>query len=492
MLRPTASQPVAYNGATPAGTGGPMREPSDIDELFRGMAEYAEDSDRTDPRRFVGRKHEMQRLVLALERTAADNPRSATRVVHGIPGMGKTALSKEFQRRINGASMAGKTAWAVEVDCADFDLPPLKLVQKVAAKLPARMDLIPGGGEWARRTRTAVRKAAETALLFGTGKTGREAMQRVTGLDDAADLATCINAFAGSVWPEEIVVALVADEFQACPVTDRVRAALRVIDSCEHESRMQLVLFGLPNVTSLLRDDLGLSRMTENAEIPLGPLMGSEGRQVVAETLEALGLAVSNPAWSYYLRELDVAVNDWTRWKDALADRIAEDSLNFPQHLTSGLLATVRALIDTRGKLACGARLQADIAERFERIKSGYYARRLGPLEEHSMALGALSCMEDGAAPEGIAIDLLIAGADGREVPLSRRQALDVLRSAVGRSVIDAHGEQGGVVYVASSIPSMRHWLTAAFKQGVQEGWPAARAIVERHGQRLPEQRVAP
>ena len=442
-----------------------MREPSDIDELFRGMAEYAEDSDRTDPRRFVGRKREMQRLVHTVSRVASFNPRNATTVVHGMPGIGKTALSKEFQRHINMVPLAGKTVLAVEVDCADFDLPPLKLVQKIASKLSPHMEWIRLGTKWPRRP---------------------------PEIRATADLKTCINAYAGRVWAENAVIILVADEFQACPVSDGVRAALRVIDSCEHESRIQLVFFGLPNVTSLLRDDLGLPRMTENAEIPLGPLKGLEGRQVVAETLEALGVAVSNPAWSYYLRELDVAVNDWTRWKDALADRIAEDSLNFPQHLTAGLLATVRALIDTRGKLACGARLQADIAERFERIKSGYYARRLGPLEEHSMALGAISCMEDGAVLEGIAIDLLIAGADGRDVPLSRGQALDVLRSAVGRSVIDAHGEQGGVVYVASSIPSMRHWLTAAFKQGVQEGWPAARAIVERHGQRLPELGVAP
>lgn len=465
-----------------------MSEPRDINELFRGLANYAEDSDRTDPRRFVGREREMDRLVLAVERAAGDNPRSATRVVHGIPGMGKTALSKEFQRRINGVPTAGKTVWAVEVDCADFDLPPLNLVQRIAAELPARMDLIPGRGDWAHRTRNVIRKAAETALLFGTGKTGREAMQRVTGLNERSDFETCINAFAESVWPEEIVIALVADEFQACPVSARVRAALRAIDSCEHESRIQLTLFGLPKVMSLLRDDLGLSRMTENAEMPLGPLIDSEGREVVAQTLQALGLSVGNPAWSSYLRELGVTANDWIQWKDALADRIAEESMNFPQHLTAGLLATARALIDARGKVACGARLQADIIERFEGIKSVYYSRRIGPLERHRMALGALSCVEDGAAPEGVAADLLMAGAEGRGVPLSREQAIEVLRSAVGRYVIDSRDG----VYAASSIPSMRHWLTAAFAQGVREGRADAHAIVERHKQRLPKLSATP
>lgn len=463
----------------------PLGEPREIDGLFRGLAGYAEDSDRSDPPRFVGRKQEMDRLVCAVERVAAANPRSATRVVHGVPGMGKTALCKEFQRRVNGVQTAGRTVVAVEVDCADFDLPPIKLVQKIAAKLPARMDLIPGGGEWAQRTRSAIRHVAETALLFSTGKTGREAMQRVIGLDDKTDLGTCINAYAGSVWPEETVVALVADEFQACPVSDCVRAALRVIDSCEHESRMQLTLFGLPPVMSLLRDELGLSRMTENAELPLGPLVGSEGREVVAQTLEALGLSLNRHSWRHYLGELGVAPADWNEWTDGLAAWIAEESMNFPQHLTAGMLAIARALIDVRGKLACGAQLQADIAARFRRIKSGYYARRLGPLEEHGMALGALSSLRDGAVQEAVAVDLVVAGAQGRGVPLSPRQALDVLQSAVRRSVIDARGEQGGIAYAASSIPSMRQWLAAAFEQGVLEEWPAAQVIVERHGHLL-------
>ena len=462
-----------------------MAGPREIDELFRSLAGYAEDSDRSDPPRFVGRKSELDRLVSAPRRVAAANPRGATRVVHGVPGMGKTALGKEFQRRINGARTAGKTVVAVELDCADFDLPPLKLVQKIASKLPARMDLIPGRGEWARRTRGAIRDAAETALLLGTGKTGREAMHRVAGLDDGADLETCINAYAGSVWPAEIVVALVADEFQACPVSARVRNALRVIDSCAHEARIQMTFFGLPPVVVLLRDDLGLSRMTENAELPLGPLVGSEGREVVTQTLAALGLAADNETWASYLRELDVAASEWTAWKDDLADRIAAQSLNFPQHLTAGLLATVRALIDQRGKRACGHELQADIGDRLERIKGDYYARRLGDLAEHSMALGALSSMAGGAAVEATAIDLVVAGAEGRGVPMSAQQALGVLNLAVRRSVIESRRQQGGIVYVASSIPSMRDWLAAAFAQGTRESWPAARAILDRHEDQL-------
>ena len=438
-----------------------MREPRDINELFRGLVNYAEDSDRTDPRRFVGREREMDRLVRTVARVASFNPPGATTVVHGMPGVGKTSLSKEFQQRINEAPMAGKTVLTVEVDCADFDLPPLNLVQKIASHLSPHMELLPLRTRWRRWP---------------------------PKVSDAADLKTCINAYAGRVWAERAVIVLVADEFQACPVSDHVRAALRTIDSCEHESRIQLILFGLPKVTSLLRDDLGLPRMTGNTEMPLGPLIDSEGREVVAQTLQALGLSVGNPAWSSYLRELGVTANDWIQWKDALADRIAEESMNFPQHLTAGLLATARALIDARGKVACGARLQADIIERFEGIKSVYYSRRIGPLERHSMALGALSCMEDGAVPEGVAVDLLMAGAEGRGASLSREQAIEVLQAAVGRYVIDSCDG----VYAASSIPSMRYWLTAAFAQGVREGRPDARAIVERHEQRLPEFSATP
>lgn len=437
----------------------------EIDELFHGLAGYAEDSDRSDPPRFVGRAQEVDRLVRAVARVACFNPRRATNVVYGVPGVGKTALCKEFQRRINLSPMAGRTVLPVEVDCADFDLPPLKLMQKIASKLPAHMELIPAEEKWPRG---------------------------LPSVSDAADLATCINAYAGRVWSERAVVVLVADEFQACPVSDRVRAALRVIDSCEHESRVQLTLFGLPPVVSLLRDDLGLSRMTENAEVPLGPLVGSEGREVVAQTLEAFGLSLRNPSWRHYIGELRVAPVDWMEWANALTAWIAEKAMNFPQHLTAGLLATARTLIDARGKLACGPRLQADIAERFHHIKSGYYARRLGPLEEHSMALGALSSVRDSRMREAVAIDLVVAGAEGRGVPLSPRQALDVLQSAVRRSVIDAHGEQGGIAYVASPIPSMRQWLAAAFEQGVREEWPAAQAIVERHGHLLGERPAAP
>lgn len=457
----------------------------EIDELFRSLAGYAEDSDRSDPPRFVGRKSELDRLASAARRVAETNPRSATRVVHGVPGMGKTALCKEFQRRVNGTQTAGKTVLTVELDCADFDLPPLKLVQKVAAKLPARMDLVPGRGEWARRTRGAVRDAAETALLLGIGKTGREAMHRVAGLDDRADLETCINAYAESVWPAQIVIALVADEFQACPVSDRVRNALRVIDSCAHEGRIHMTFFGLPPVAALLRDDLGLSRMTENAELPLGPLVGSEGREVVTQTLAALGLVVDNETWASYLRELGVAASDWAMWKNGLTDRIAAQSLNFPQHLTAGMLATVRALIDQRGKRASGPELEADIAARLDRIKSDYYSRRLGELAEHSMALGALSSMAGGVAVEAAAIDLVVAGAEGRGVPMSRQQALSVLKLAVRRCVIESRRQQGGVVYVASSIPSMRDWLSAAFAQGMRENWPATRTIRDRHEDHL-------
>ena len=460
-----------------------MAELRDIDDLFAGLAGYAEDSDRSDPLRFIGRDDELERLLRTVQRVAESNPRSATRVVHGIPGMGKTALCKEFQRRINGTQAAGRTAVAIELDCADFDLPPLKLVQKIAAKLPARMDLIPGAGEWARRTRKAAQAAAEAALLFGAGKTGREAMHRLAGLDDQSDLETCINAYAAGVWPAEIVVALVADEFQACPVTNRVRGSLRVLDSCTHEARIQMTFFGLPPAAALLRHDLGLSRMTENAELPLAPLVDSEGREVVVQTLEALGLSTQCDPWTEYLRDLGVEPKDWATWKDGLADEIAEQAANFPQHLTAGLLAMARALIDHRGSLACGPELAADATERFGRIKDDYYARRLGDLAEHGIALGALSSMP--AAMESVAIDLVVTGAEGRGVPISRAQAAAILGTAVHRSVIESRSEKGGVVYAASSIPSMRSWLAARFEEGAQENWPAAEAILNRHAKRL-------
>ncbi len=62
---------------------------------------------------------------------------------------------------------------------------------------------------------------------------------------------------------------------------------------------------------------------------------------------------------------------------------------------------------------------------------------------------------------------------------------MSVLKLAVRRSVIEARRQQGGIVYVASSIPSMRDWLAAAFAQGTRESWPAARAIRDRHEDQL-------
>ena len=103
----------------------------EVDDLFEGLARYRRRSDRATPLVFAGRKDELRELEGVAADLAERQDRGMFRVVHGLPGRGKTALCEHFLASIHGRKSSGHKLFGVQLDPADLDQPPLRLVAQI-------------------------------------------------------------------------------------------------------------------------------------------------------------------------------------------------------------------------------------------------------------------------------------------------------------------------------------------------------------------------
>ncbi len=434
------------------------------------------DSDRTTPPVFVGRKGELATLALALERTASAErpPRGMFRVVQGLPGAGKTALCERFLESIDGQHVGGRRTFGVKLHPGVLSRPPLELAMQITEELPV--------GALGKHFRNVVSTGSQ---VVGPRKSIFEMTNANHGLSRDSDLTACLNVYAERHWGENVAIALAFDEMQACPATKESVAALGVLHEALHKARIAVFCFGLHNTAEHLRENLQLSRLAKAAEVPLGPLEGDEGRQVVERTLDALGVSTNASAWRRYIAARGVDASAWDDWRRRLVDEVEARAGGFPHHLVAGLLAACEAIRANRHQYGPAEDLLPTILDALEKTKATFYEQRLGrELETHVAALGAF-CKDalrrgERGATRAFLLDLFEAGDDdGEEV--DREEARRLLAIADGRGVLCKRTRaRAGTFFELPAVPSMAAYLAAEFDAMAQGGNETALALAKR------------
>ena len=453
-----------------------------IDALFKALQGFCADADRTTPPVFVGRENELAKLELALKRTAGAEqpPRGMFRVVQGLPGAGKTALCERFLASIEGLNVGSRRTFGVKLHPADLSRPPLELAMQITEELPV--------GALQAHFRNLVSTSSQ---VLGAKRSIFEMTNANHGLSRDSGLTGCLNVYAERHWGRNLAIALAFDEMQACPPTKESIAALGVLHEALHKARIAVFCFGLQNTATHLREELKLSRLSKAAEMPLGPLEDSQGRQLVQGTLDALGVSTGTPAWRRYIEERSFDAPAWEGWRRRLVDEIDARSGNFPHHLVVGLLAAGEALCANRSSYGPDHDLLPEIVDAFETAKTTFYQQRLGSeLEAHAAALGAFCksalLRAETGAPRAFLLDLLTLGDDDGEM-VDRQKAERLLRLADERGVLrKVAGRGAGTFFELPMVPSMAAHLAAEFDLMALRGNPTALELAARCGFDVP------
>ena len=455
--------------------------------VFERMRLYANALERTSPPVFVGRKDELDTLRAAVELVAGNNPRGMTHIVQGVPGAGKSSLCEEFLGAMQGTDLAGKVVLCAKLDPSVLDVPPLRLVaamteelRRTHAQLAGMRGLVAAG----RRHAGLVFDVAGQ-LVFKTGEHRLNAQAH--GLTDESPLTTCINAHADHMWPDNAAIVLAFDEMQECPVTDRTKAALRVLNERLHNARILVTCFGLHNTETFMSEDLRLSRIPADAVMDIGPLNPGEGREVLAETLDYFGVSADSNAWLRHLQTADFDPASWAAWRGGLVDVLDGQSQDFPQHLTAALRAFCLVLCAHRQTMPAGDILRDAIADLHNGNKGDYYRKRLGgALRLHGTVLGGLAqaaCNAPLPLPE-VAAAFELGDDFGRPVESGRAAELAAL--AAQRGVLMLTDVDGDLCYGPPPIPSMAQHLADRYAQKLDQGDPVALTLAHRLGQAAP------
>ena len=454
------------------------------DAVFERMRLYANTLERASPPVFVGREDELSSLQAAVELVAGDNnPRGMTRIVQGIPGAGKSSLCDEFLGTVQGTDVAGRTVLCAKMDPADLDAPPLRFVAALTEKLRhthAQLAGLRGFAAAGRRHAGLVLDAAGQ-LVFKTSEHRLNAQAH--GLTDESPLATCIDAHAAHMWPDDVVIVLALDEMQECPVTDRTRTAVRVLNERLHDARILVACFGLHYTETFMSEQFRLSRIPAGAVMDIGPLNPGEGRRVLNETLDYFGLSADNQGWLRHLQAVDCDPRSWAAWRDSLIEVLDAQAHDFPQHLTAALRAVCIVLCTHRGAAPTGDALLEAVLDLHNDNKADYYRKRVGSvLLYHGTALGGVvQAITANRVPLSKVAAAFALGDDFGQ-PVDRGRAAELAALAVQRGVLTVAEEWGGLHCGPPSIPSMAQYLVARYSCRLERGDPVARALAELFG----------
>ena len=449
--------------------------------VFARMREFVRSRDRSAPYAFAGRKRELALCDAAVDAAAGNNPEGLTTLVYGAPGMGKTALAREFMRRAQGGRRNGLKVLCAKVDPSALSAHPLTLVRALNEQLLIAHAESCGKLEAVRQGGIAL---ADMALQLQFKRGAYELNDARHALTADSGLTECLNAYAAHLWPPNSLVAIVVDEMQDCAVDQRAKAAMRILHTRTHSARVALLCFGLPNTPQVL-DNLGVSRTADQTDLLLGCLSPSEARTVVDGTFRALGMDWRNGEWQGLVRKAGGGEAKWDAWRHRLGAGIVRRSGNFPQHLTVGLQAACEHILESREAFLDAAALDA-AARGHEAAKERHYARLLrdAELANRAFALGAVCrLMAHVPACSMTQSDATQVVRDGfaEDEPDAWAQAKAVLDAAIRKGVLVCGEAAGEVVLSPPNIPSLAQHLQELFAQALQKESRRALALVEKH-----------
>ena len=418
-----------------------MRMPDHIESVLR---DYDRRRDRATPPVFVGRAVELASLhqTVAAAKSGAEG---ITAVVQGPPGAGKSALCNQFEQEARAASGDDAPVVVVAVDCRFFDRTPVSMVRELAA----------------------------TALL----RRGPSLELAAMSLDESSSLGTTLDTFAEKMWPAAITLVLSIDEMQSMEDTPLVRRNLREIHSKRFRTNIAIVGFGLQDTAARLRR-LGLSRLGSHQVETLGCMSGADASRLVDETFDHLRLASENEDWRGYANALGFGADDWTSWRNAARAVILEESVDFPHHLVNGIRAVCRMVL--AGELGYpGEEQLASLRQQCRESKKTYYAARLEPLANHTMALAAAlrKANADGEVDAAVVLNAL-EESDNNGRRTDDNTAAEVLNGLLGSGLLTNRG----TTMVGVEIPSLTRYLADELESSLAQGGIAAHKLVDALG----------
>ena len=446
-----------------------MRMP---DHIESALGDYDRRRDRATPPVFVGRVDELVFLHQTVA-TAKSGAEGITAVVQGVPGAGKSALCHQFEQEARAASGDDAPVVVVSKDCSFFDRTPVSMAKELAADVPVRMDLLrrlPGFEKAEDHVRRAVGVA--TALLK-RGSSLDLAVQAMN-LDESSSLGVTLDTFAEKMWPAGITLVLSIDEMQSMEDTPLVRNNLRQIHGKRFNTNIAIVGFGLQDTAARLRR-LGLSRLGSHQVRQLGCMGRTDASRLVDETFNHLGLASEGEDWRSYAKALHFGPDDWTAWRDAAKAVILEESVDFPHHLVNGIRAVCRMVLG--GELRHpGERQLTILRQQCLDSKKEYYAARLEPLANHTMALAAAlrKANEAGEVDAAVVLNALEAS-DNTGRRTDGDTATTVLNGLIDSGLLTTRG----TTMLGVEIPSLTRYLADELESSLAQGGIAARKLVD-------------
>ena len=454
-----------------------MQMPAHIEAALR---DYDRRRDRASPPVFVGRASERAFLhdTVAAAQSGAEG---ITAVVQGVPGVGKSALCRQFEKELRAATADGKPVAVVAKDCDFFARPPVSMVKELAADVPVRMDLLRRLPGFEKAEDHVGRAIGFATALLKRGSSLDLALQAMN-LDSSSSLGAALDTFAENMWPAGVTLILAVDEMQNMEDTPQVRRNLQAIHGKRFDTNIAIVGFGLQNTAARLRG-LGLSRLGADQVCALGCMDGTDAARLVDETFDHLGLASEHDRWRYYARQLGFGFEDWTCWRNAAKAVILEESANFPHHLVGGVRAVCRIVL--AGELRHpGRRELSMLRERCRNSKREYYAARLAPVANHTLALAAAlrNTNDAGEVDAALVLGALEeCGNDGRDT--DAETATTVLDNLFDTGLL----QRRGATMAAVEVPSLAGYLADELDRSLAAGGVAARRLAAALQIKLPK-----
>ena len=322
------------------------------DPDLEGLQSFADQTDREESPIFVGRERETEHVVRQTELLGEDHAQGAhtqgaTIVITGCPGSGKSAFLGHFARTFEKHELT-KTV-LIPVECSHLDL-TARNTEDLQAQL----------------ARLAVRREQGLHKSFQALKL-RNPFER---------LEQKISTDAG----KRTVVCLLVDEIQN--VTEASAGAVQLLHTRSFAPPVFPIYAGLDDAVDRLRTVCGISRLSDEARMPMGPLRENASREAAKKLFE-----------KYHVRADEGARAAWTAAIDA-------EALDFAQHLHVSLKAASSVLTEHEGtaqaedapevrrRARCGERSVLQLEDRgHRRVPRGGDARR-GPQSDASKHTG--------------------------------------------------------------------------------------------------------
>lgn len=311
-------------------------------------------SERNAPRHFAGRREELDVLRRRVEYLLhhPDDTVGGMALIDGVQGIGKTQLALEFVRR----ACQQQGVFHLPVTTRDLLVSADQLVDDLTRQLPARK------GSPAHWFDEAKRHFKQLPL-------------RIQPRDSAASVRSMLARTQERGWWRNQVLILSIDEIQS--ITAEARSVLKVLHEGSHGCPILVVGMGLQHAASVLASTMVNADGTANADaisrfgtrLSL-PMLSTD------ESIEAIRLGVAAAG----LGEVPVG----------LAEQIATESRDFPQHIHGYVEGCVLAL-DSHGTLETDEARGSALTQGRE-SRTRYYESRLASMRrEYRPAVLALA-----------------------------------------------------------------------------------------------------